>query len=292
MAGPTQRPGRPGAMTQAMAAAKVSSGPKVLRIGIIQGTKMSEERIIRDRTSVTVGTTERNTFTVNANELPPSFELFTMSGGSYVLNFTEKMDGRLALPEGVKSLTDLRANANTRKSPQGWQVPLSESSRGKIQIGDVTFLFQFVVPPPPQPKPQLPAAIRAGWVKNIDWTYNACFSFFLVLAIASVAYIEYVYDPIVDDAGLDDSRLVRLLSQPAAPEEPQQQEPEQTTDQTPTQEAAAAAPPPPAPPPPPRISVITSIEPARHAAPVLSPRTPAPPRPPAAPPPAPAPRPS
>ncbi len=229
----TPRTPRPGAMTQAMAAAKGASGPKVLRIGVMQGTRMSEERIIRDRGTVTVGTTERNTFTVAAPELPGSFELFSMVGGQYFLNFTEKMEGQLALPEGFKKLADLRNSPTAKRGPTGWQVALAESSRGKIQLGEVMFLFQFVVPPPPQPKPQLPAAIRAGWVKNIDWTYNACFSGFLVLAIASVAYVEYVYDPIVDDdLSLDDARLVRLLATPPpAPEEPEHQEAAENTQQ-------------------------------------------------------------
>jgi hypothetical protein len=211
---------RPGAMTMAMAAVKTASGPKVLRIGIIQGTKMTEERIIRDRNTVTVGSTERNTFTVVTPDFPASFELFPMVGGSYVLNFTDKMEGRLALPQGVRSLDDLRKSGEAKRGGTTWQIPLTDQSRGKVQIGDITFLFQFVVPPPPQPKPQLPAAIRTGLVKNIDWTYNACLSFFLVLAITGIAYVEYVYDPIVDENVLDDARFVRLVTQAAAPEEP------------------------------------------------------------------------
>lgn len=246
MAQQTQPPrgGKPGAMTQAMAAQKVATGPKVLRIGVMQGTRMSEERIIRDRGSVSVGTTERNTFTVASSELPSTFELFSMVGGQYLLNFTEKMEGQLALPEGIKKLADLRSSPGVKKGPNGWQVALAETSRGKIQLGGVMFLFQFVVPPPPQPKPQLPAAIRAGWVKNIDWTYNACFSAFLVLAIASIAYVEYVYDPIVDDElSLDDSRLVRLLATPPPVDEPEPQADTPSTDtaaNTPSNTPAAA----------------------------------------------------
>jgi hypothetical protein len=236
------RGGKPGAMTQAMAAQKVATGPKVLRIGVMQGTRMSEERIIRDRGSVSVGTTERNTFTVASSELPSTFELFSMVGGQYLLNFTEKMEGQLALPDGIKKLADLRSSASVKRGPTGWQVPLSETSRGKIQLGGVMFLFQFVVPPPPQPKPQLPAAIRAGWVKNIDWTYNACFSGFLVLAIASIAYVEYVYDPIVDDElSLDDSRLVRLLATPPPVDEPEPQAEAASTEAAANAPAAPAA---------------------------------------------------
>lgn len=237
-----QRPGRPGAMTQAMQAATVSAGPKVLRIGIMQGTKVTEERVIRDRGTVTVGTTEKNTFTVATHDLPASFELFPMVGGQYFLNFTDRMEGRVALAEGVKSLADLR-QSGAKRTGAGFQVSLTEQSRGKVQLGDVTFLFQFVVPPPPQPKPQLPAAIRAGWVKNIDWTYNACLSFFLVLAMSGIAYVEYVYDPIVDDEfALDDARLVRLLAQPAVPEEQQEEQQNQQSNEQANQQQAAAAP--------------------------------------------------
>lgn len=231
------RTGRPGAMTQAMQAATVSAGPKVLRIGIMQGTKMTEERVIRDRGTVTVGTTEKNTFTVATQDLPGSFELFPMLSGQYALNFTDRMEGRVALAEGVKSLADLR-QAGAKRTAAGFQVALTEQSRGKVQLGDVTFLFQFVVPPPPQTRPQLPAAIRAGWVKNIDWTYNACLSFFLVLAMSGIAYVEYIYDPIVDDElALDDARLVRLLAQPAVQEEPE----EPTNQPNPAESQQAAA---------------------------------------------------
>jgi hypothetical protein len=55
---PPRGPGRPGAMTMAMQAVKTVQGPKVLRIGVIQGGKIIEERIIRNRDSVSVGTTE------------------------------------------------------------------------------------------------------------------------------------------------------------------------------------------------------------------------------------------
>lgn len=46
-------PRRPGAMTQAMAAAKAHTGPKVLRVGVFRGTKVTEERVIRERVPVT-----------------------------------------------------------------------------------------------------------------------------------------------------------------------------------------------------------------------------------------------
>lgn len=215
MTHPTHSPraSRPGAMTRAMSSAQAPTGPKVLRIGVMQGTRISEERVVRDRSAVSVGTTERNTFTVASAELPSSFELFSMEAGQYWLNFTDAMEGQLATPDGIRRLSDLRRSPTAQRTPGAYRVALAETARGKISLGGAMFLFQFVAAPQVMPRPQLPAALRSHWVKSVDWTYNSCFSAFLVLAIGSVAYVEYAYDPIVDDElALDDARLVRLLA--------------------------------------------------------------------------------
>jgi hypothetical protein len=223
-------------MTHAMNATRLATAPKVLRIGVMQGTRMTEERVLRERAAVTVGTTERNTFTVAAADLPPTFELFSVVDGRYALNLTDAMEGQLATPDGIRKLSDLRrASASAR-------IPLADSARGKISLGGVVFLFQFVAAPPAMPRPQLPAALRSHWVRNVDWTYNSCFAAFLAVAIGSVAYVEYAYDPIVDqELTLDDARLVRLLAMPAPVIEPAPDAVEPTTEASaaPTPNAAA-----------------------------------------------------
>ncbi len=239
----SSRPSRtaPGAMTMAMQAVKTVSGPKVLRIGVIQGGKITEERIIRTRDTVTVGTTEKNTFTIPAQNFPATFQLFPMVGGVYKLNFIDGMEGRIAMPQGVQALNQLKESGAAQRSNIGWQITLAEQCRGKVSIGDVTFLFQFVAPPPPQPKPQLPAAIRAGWVKNIDWTYNSCLAFFLVLFVSAIAYVEYIYDPEIEDNFSLDVRTVSLVTPPAVTEpEPQEQAAAESAepDNTPAPQAA------------------------------------------------------
>src|SRR6185369_7404122 len=127
---------------------------------------------------------------------------------------------RVAMPQGVQALAQLKQSGQATRSNVGYQVTLNEQCRGKVAVGDVTFLFQFVAPPPPQPRPQLPAAIRAGWIKNIDWTYNACLAFFLVFAISGLAYVEYLYDPEIEDSFAIDVRTVQLVMPPSIPEPP------------------------------------------------------------------------
>ena len=121
---------RPGAMTMAMQAVQVkTTGPKVLRIGVIQGGKIVEERIIRRRETVAVGTSEKNHFVIQAAGMPARFELFQLVGTDYILNFTDQMRGRVALPGGVKDLGELRSSGAARNAGTYWQVKLSDSSR-------------------------------------------------------------------------------------------------------------------------------------------------------------------
>lgn len=219
-------------MTMAMQAVKTVSGPKVLRIGVIQGGRIIEERVIRNRDTVSVGTTEKNTFTLVAPEFPSHFDLFQMVGGTYKLVFTAGMDGRIAMAQGVQSLAQLKQSGQATQAGNLWQLTLNEQCRGKVTIGDITFLFQFVAPPPPQPKPQLPAAIKAGWIKNIDWTYNACMAFFLVMAFSGIAYVEYLFDPEIEDNFALDVRTVTLVAPPQINEPPPpEQHPEQATNE-------------------------------------------------------------
>jgi hypothetical protein len=202
--GASQRPGQMTAVMRAVAA----TGPKVLRIGVVQGGRVTEERIVKQRGHVTVGPSEKNLFVISSSLVPSSFRLFELVGNDYHLNFLDGMQGRIALPTGISDLNVLKGQA--RRTSQGaYQVRLTEDSRGKVVIGDTTFLFQFVAPPPVQPKPQLPVAVLRG-ASAIDWnsTIIAAFSFLFHFLLLGAIYSDWL-DPVVDDevavAGLIDS---------------------------------------------------------------------------------------
>src|SRR5688572_17267357 len=113
-----------------------SHAPRILRIGIVQGTWIVEERLIRKRSPVTIGQSSKNTFVVPAsNAVPRSFVLFELVGASYALNFTDGMDGRIATEQSVP-LTALKQKAQKRGSV--YHLPISDHARGKIMIGDLT----------------------------------------------------------------------------------------------------------------------------------------------------------
>jgi len=189
--------GRPGQMTAVMRAMQQSTGPKVLRIGLVAAGRILEERIVKQRTSVTVGPSEKSMFVVQSN-LPPQFKLFELIGSDYYLNFLDGMTGRVALASGITDLVALKGQS--RRVGSAYQVRLTEEARGKIVIGDTTFLFQFVAPPPVQPRPQLPLSVKGGLASQIDWslTVIAAFSFLLHFGLIGAMYSDWM-DPVVND---------------------------------------------------------------------------------------------
>lgn len=218
----SKAPGRPGAMTMAMQAVNIKPiGPKVLRIGVIQGGKIVEERIIRKRETVTVGGSERNHFVISAPGLPARFELFQLVGADYILNFSQTMTGRVGLPAGVQTLEQLRTSGAARNAGSHWQVKLNDSARGKVVVGDVTLLFQFVTPPPVQPRPQLPAAARGGFAKSIDWVFTAFVMFSFMTHFGFVVYLENSDWPIEQGIATVPDDVMDLVMNEEPPPEPE-----------------------------------------------------------------------
>jgi len=205
-----QAPLRTTAIRRAQPQITATTTPKVLRIGLIQGGKITEERIIRNRETVTVGQSEKNTFIIPHPKLPAKYSLFEMKGGKYYLNVRDFMDGKISSPQGVQDLSVSRGAK---------VIPLDESSRGKIIIGDTTLLFQFVIPPPIQPAPQLPAALRGGWFKSFieEWFFNTLVLISLLFHVVPLIYLVTKDWP-VEQKGFDlDNKFLQLVLQ--APEE-------------------------------------------------------------------------
>lgn len=202
------QPGRPGQMTAVMRAVALQAGPKVLRIGLVQGGRVVEERIIKQRTSVTIGASEKAMFVITSQAVGAQFKLFELVGTDYYLNFLDGMMGRVALQTGISDLTALKGQA--KRVGNAYQVRLTEEARGKVVVGDTTFLFQFVAPPPPQPRPQLPLAVKGGLASQIDWnlTIIAAFSFLLHFGFIGAMYSDWL-DPVVSD----DVSLAGLIDQ-------------------------------------------------------------------------------
>ncbi len=141
---------------------------RILRIGVLLGGKIVEERLIRERVPVSIGQSMKNTFSIPIEGLPLEFTLFALDEGRYSLRFLTKMDGRLSDSGGqVNTLEALKAKGASSNGDY-YQVGLSDSARGKLSLGDLTILFQFVTEPPRQPKPMLPASVRGTFADRFD----------------------------------------------------------------------------------------------------------------------------
>ena len=152
-----------------VAAQQASNQPRqrILRIGILLDSKLVEERLIRERTTVSIGQSMKNTFSVPLEGLPLEFPMFLLDQGKYYLRFLGKMDGRLSDGGNVNTLDQLKAKG-AQNHGEYWQVPLADNARGKLSLGDLTVLFQFVTEPPRQPKPMLPASVRGTFADRFD----------------------------------------------------------------------------------------------------------------------------
>ena len=81
---------------------------------------------------------------------------------------------------------------------RGYVLSLSEKSRGKVVIGDVVVLFQFVTPPPPPSKLQLPAALKGSLGQRMEWPFITALLVSFSLQVFSLAIVltgDYPVEP-------------------------------------------------------------------------------------------------
>jgi outer membrane biosynthesis protein TonB len=184
---------------------------KILRIGIIQGGRIVEERLVRKRESITIGQSAKNTFVVLSDALPRNWLLFEASGPQYVAHFSDGMDARIAVGNEIISLSQLKQTGKIQKRGASWVLPLDERARGKITLADMTILFQFVTPPPPQPRPQLPASVRGSALSDVDWFFATVAGVSFLLHLIFVIYLRNVDWPRKPDIEAVPDRFVQMV---------------------------------------------------------------------------------
>ena len=142
----------------------------MLRVAQVRAGRVIEERLIKDRGPFMVeGAT-----------------LFEPNDPSYVLCIARGMSARIALESGVLEVEGHEGE------PQ--RIPLTDMSRGRVVMGELTVLFQFVEPPPPQARPHLPLAVKEGFFSQIDWNFTivAAFSFLLHFGFIGAMYSDWM----------------------------------------------------------------------------------------------------
>ena len=196
---------------------------RVMRIGIVQGGRIIEERLIRSRENISLGWSSKATFAVPSEALPKQWLLFEITPRGYIARFADAMDARIAVGNEVISLAQLKQAGRIRRQGNAWLLLLDERSRGKIAVGDLTILFQFVTPPLPQPRPRLPASVRGSWMTGLDWAFTAIGSASFLAHLVFVLYLRNVDWPRKPDIEEIPDRFVQIMAKAKPPEPPKNQ---------------------------------------------------------------------
>src|SRR5262249_60302915 len=100
-------------------------------------------------------------------------------------------------------------------------LPLDDSSKGKVNLGEVTLLFQFVRPRPEPKRIELPPDMRGTPWRSIDHLFFTILVASLVVHFSGAACIALSPKPPDNDLALDELpdhfATVLLPPQPPAP---------------------------------------------------------------------------
>lgn len=192
---------------------------KVLKIGIIQGGRIIEERVIKPGETVTIGDDHGNTFQLPSSGLPKRFAIFVAKGTQYMLAFNQDMDGKLSMDGGVVMGMDGVREKSVKQKDGTWQFPLTEQIRGKVTIAGTTILFQFVPMPAALPK-GAPGEFSGSWTKTLDTPYWSIFSFSFMLHSVVILYAMQL--PVPEPMTLED--MPDRFAQIIVPQKPKVEE--------------------------------------------------------------------
>jgi outer membrane biosynthesis protein TonB len=147
-----------------------------LRVALIQGSKITEDRTFKRRISVTVGQDAKNTLVVPVSNLPSSFTLFELVNNQYALVFKAGMEGKVTVNGAEMTLQQAREKGLAKSRGDVLVLPLTDASKGRVVLGEVSVLFQFVTPAQEPKREELPLTIKGNFLSQIDHF------FFLILA--------------------------------------------------------------------------------------------------------------
>lgn len=207
-----------------------ASPQKMLRVALVQGHKITEERHFRRQHDVTVGQDAKNTFVIPASGLPPSFPVFEYRNNQYSLVFSDKMNGRVRLGNTDVDFEGLRTQGLAKKRGNLFVLPLSETARGTVRLGDVTLLFQFAAPPPEPAKVDLPANIKGSVFQTVDRLFFGILAVSLLINFSGATFIALSPKPVEQELSLDElpDRFAKVLIPVKVPEpEPVKEAPQQ-----------------------------------------------------------------
>ncbi|MBX7096481.1 MAG: AgmX/PglI C-terminal domain-containing protein [Myxococcaceae bacterium] len=179
-------------------------GLKNLRIALIQGAKITEDRTLKRRGPVSIGTDPKNTFVVPVSNLPATFTLFEYVNNQFSLVFSDQMDGKVKVGDSELTFDALKQQGMAVKRGNVYVVPLKDSMKGRVGVGEVSLLFQFVTPPPEPPKPELPPGIKGSLLSGIDQLFFSILAASILVHFSGAGFIACQPMPPERELSLDE----------------------------------------------------------------------------------------
>jgi outer membrane biosynthesis protein TonB len=202
---------------------------KVLRVGVIQGGKIVEERVLPSTGAVTIGSSAKATIAVVGSSLPESTLVFGREGDRWTLWFEEGVEGRIQGPQGSVEFGALVAQGLATRQGKAFSVEVKEDQRGKLVLAEVTLLWQFVEPVPDAPKAVLPRGARGNHFTSLDRLFGVVLA--LSFAAHTGAYVALANTDIPAEVTLEEipDRYAKVLipeRMPKPPEKVEEKKPE------------------------------------------------------------------
>ena len=160
---------------------------RALRVALIQSGRIVEDRTFTGRSKITVGTDAKSTFLVPMSDLPMSTPVFEVTKHGTALLFDAQTEGRVSVSGADAPLHQYVAKSQTRGSRLAFTLP--DDAKGRVSIGEVSLLFQFVDAPKKQVPAELPKGAR-GLVAQLDRSFIAILVLSLGAHFAGAGYLK------------------------------------------------------------------------------------------------------
>ena len=188
---------------------------KVLRIGVSSKEKaMMKEHLLLPQNVFSIG---MNGEVQQHIDGLPHHTLFYTKEGSYFLNFTPSMGGFVTNPQN--SLEKVRVQDGVACTGDIYSLRLSENEnkKGKIIVGDFTFIFQFIDAPPIAQQARY-VKQEEKFIEDDDLLFLSLTVFNSLCAIMLMVYANYYY-VIPEPPELTAEQIAQILDIEVEPEE-------------------------------------------------------------------------
>lgn len=192
---------------------------KVLRVGVIHNGKVIEERLVLKKGPISVGASRAAMFNIPLEGLPPKVEIIALKGGRYHLVCGDGVTCRVTA--GGTTFEHRAMHAASGRAPALY--PLSPDALGRVEVGPVTILFQFVTPPPALPRVQLPELARVRWSGRIDKPFAAIVMWIVLIHVGFVMAVQSAPLPMAPDMVIwqdEKGHIIKVLIPPQKDDPP------------------------------------------------------------------------